>query len=526
MVEYIESPSGAKYYTREYVESLREEGLEATGDEPIKNFIPQEGFQEAVLTSTAQFTIIGGKRGGGKTRCMNMIPLYGTDIVGYSCNGFRKEEEDARDGLWADAVKLYAGYADITDSSMLAKFNNGASRVKYSHLQNEDNIDRRFRGRQMPCILIDEVSQFKEETFFTMVGSNRSELSIQSKFTASTNPVGEDHWLFHLIKWYIDPITLTIIPERSGVIRYFYRPSNSVKEIIWGDTKEEVYELAKHYIDNNYDERLAGQVDKLSMIASFTFIEGHLYENKILNKKEPGYLGMLSQQGSDQAHRDIKGIWQKTDSSYALLSRAELDATFENTQLITKEFRCATADVALSGDYFEMFAFVDKHVVDWEAFTGISSTTAAALVKKFLSRNSVRDENFAYDSNGLGLYLQGHFPKAKKFNNKERASDPKLWNNQKSECADKFVLAIQNNEYSFADGVLDKSVNGMTLRNRLIGQRLALKRKETDSGRFEIISKTEMKQACGHSPDTLEAWFMREVFTGKKRGFKHIGLFA
>ena len=524
MVEYIESPSGKKYYTREYVETLREADLVATGDEPIKNFIAATGFQEKVLTSMADFTIIGGKRGGGKSRAMNMVPLYGLDVVGYGCNGFRKEEQDVREGLWTDAVELYRGFGEITDSSMIIKFNNGASKIVYSHLQNEENVDRRFRGRQMPCILIDELSQFQEKTFFTMVGSNRNTLGIRNKFVASTNPVGDDHWIFQLIKWYIDPVTLTIIPERSGVMRYFYRPSENVTDIIWGDTREEVYELAKHYIDDIYDESLEGSVDKMSLIASFVFIEGQLSENKTLNKKDTSYLGRLNAQGSAQAYRDIKGIWQKNDSSYGLLSRSDLDATFEASPNITKGFRCATADVALSGDYFEMFAFEDKHVIDWEAFTGISSTTAADLVRKFLNRNGIREENFAYDSNGLGLYLQGHFGRAKKFNNKERASNPKLWSNQKSECADNFVLAIKNREYSFADGLLEKSVNGTTLRNRLIGQRPALKRKETDSGRFELISKQQMKIECGHSPDTLEALFMRETFNGSVRRTSNMGL--
>lgn len=522
MQEYILSPSGKKYFTNEYVESLREANLALPVGAISYNIIPQVGFQESVLLSEADIMIIGGRRGSGKSRIMNMIPLYNIDVVGYNANGFRKEEQDVRDGLFKDAVDLFRGFGTITDLTI--RFNNGSSEINYDHLQNEKEIDRRFRGRQMPCVLIDELPQLLETTFFTLLGSNRNTLGIKNKFVASCNPVGDRDWVYHLISWYIDPRTHRIIPERSGKIRYFYRHGKKLADIIWGDTKEEVYLKASGYIDALYDKALEGQIDKLNLIVSFTFIEGQLSENKILNKKDDNYLGRLATQGSEEAYRSINGIWDNKESSYGLVTYEDFENMFNNNRQSNIGFRCATADVALTGDYFEMFAYEDKHIVDWEAFTGVLSDTAVSLAKKFLDKNNIREENFAYDSNGLGLYLEGYFKKAKKFNNKEAASNPKLWNNQKSECAEKFVKSVKDVEYSFADGVLEKSVNGITLRERLQLQRPALRRKEVDNGRFEIIGKPAMKQAVGHSPDTIEALFMREVFQKNQRSFRHIGL--
>lgn len=522
MQEYITAPSGKKYYTHEYIESLREKNLALKDGETMYNIIPQKGFQEKVLTSEADIMIIGGKRGGGKSRIMNMLPLYNIDVVGFNANRFRKEEEDCRDGIYKDAIDLYRGFGNITDLTI--RFNNGDSYIDFGHLQNEKEIDRRFRGRQMPDIGVDELSQLLESTFFTLLGSNRNTLGIKNKFVASTNPVGDKHWLYQLVKWYINPITHKAIPERSGVIRYFYRHGKKLEDIIWGDTREEVYLKASGYIDALYDKTLEGQVNKLDLIVSFTFIEGQLSENKILNKKDANYLGRLATQGAEEAYRSINGIWENEESSYGLTSHEDFEKMFENDKQKGVGFRCATADVALTGDYFEMFAFEDKHIVDWEAFKGVLSDQAVSLVRKFIGNNDIREENFAYDSNGLGLYLEGYFKRAKKFNNKEQASNTKLWNNQKSECAEKFVLAVKAGEYSFADGVLDKSVGGITLRDRLQLQRPALRRKEVENGRFEIISKPVMKAEVGHSPDTVEALFMREVFGTKRRGFTNMGL--
>ena len=70
---------GQEVYTNEYVQQLREENirLKAEGKE-IYNHIPQEGFQEEVTIKDADFLLIGGKRGGGKSYisqyiCFNYI---------------------------------------------------------------------------------------------------------------------------------------------------------------------------------------------------------------------------------------------------------------------------------------------------------------------------------------------------------------------------------------------------------------------------------------------------------------------
>ena len=43
------------------------------------------------------------------------------------------------------------------------------------------------------------------------------------------------------------------IPERVGVVRYCYMPDDSVDNIIWGDTPEEVYEQCKEMIDDAWE---------------------------------------------------------------------------------------------------------------------------------------------------------------------------------------------------------------------------------------------------------------------------------
>ena len=130
------------------------------------------------------------------------------------------------------------------------------------------------------------------------------------------------------------------------------------------------------------------------------------------------------------------------------------------------------------------------------------------------------------------MWLEGYFRRAQKFNNKSAPSDNRIWNNLKSECAEKFVKNIKERKYSFDQNVLmrkfvDGRHNVFTLRDRLNSERLALKRKD-EAQRFEIIAKTQMKEEIGHSPDFIEGLFMVELLFSKTRtcirnGFKAWG---
>jgi len=247
------------------------------------------------------------------------------------------------------------------------------------------------------------------------------------------------------------------------------------------------------------------------MILTMQFIEGDYADNKILHISDKRYVSRLASGGGASVVNDMRGIWRDIDSGTGLLSDEDMESFFNNTERRDGVMR-ASADVALTGDFFVIYAFDGHHIVDVEAWFGVPSDDVVPFIKKFLKKNGVREENFTYDKNGLGLWLEGHFKSSVGFNNKSAASDPRLWNNLKSECAEKFVKAIKNKEYSIAEEVLDrkytdKKGHTFTVRDRLKAERLALKRKDNEA-RFEIITKQQMKLEIGHSPDFIEGLFM------------------
>lgn len=510
---------GMEVYTREYVETLREDNLSLPPGSKMYNIIPQTGFQEKVLTCDADVLIIGGKRGGGKTAVMELVPLEYIENPLFTCYGFRKEEKDIKKGLWNTSKQIYTGYATPKESYFTWEFPSGA-KVIFEHLQNENEIDRRFRGVEIPCMLIDELPQISFKTFFTLLASNRNGLGIKNKFVASCNPVSRKNWVYKLISWYIDENTNQIIKERSGVTRYFYKYGSDITEIAWGDSKEEVYEKAKAYIDMIYDERLSDSGgSKYDLITSFCFIEGEYADNKIFRKKDPNYLGRLAQQGGRQSIKDINGIWGDDEESEALLTSQDIELMFNNTPQTTG-FRTAVADVALTLDNFVIGAFNGKHLYDIEIFTGVGSETAKEKVKNFLKKNNIRKENFLFDLNGIGQYLVEPFSESQKFNNNSRASNPEIWGNLKSECAEQWVTDVKEGKYSVDPNLKNRKFKTpyfkdllLTLEDLVTSERPALKRKIVTNGKYTLIQKYDMKIQIGHSPDIIEMLLMHAYFT-------------
>lgn len=517
---------GRRVYTYALVEAVREDNLRRKREgERIYEMCPQAGFQEKVLATQADIKVIGGKRGGGKTfiALYEFLPyIFNPDANGYA---FRKYEDDVARGIWKASKPVYRWLGTPAEASFEWKFLGGrGATMKMEHLQDPKKIADRFRGVEMAFVLIEELAEHTRDdldVIFDLLASNRTTSGVRPKFICTCNPVGRSNKLRLLLDWWIDPSTNRAVPERDGRVRHFFRYGRDVSEMVWGDSPEEVYMDATAHtkIDNLCASTGAPYTD---FITSITFINGEFKDNRILQASDPKYMSRVSAKGGEGVVNDIEGIWQDMDSGTSMLSAEDMSAFFGNTER-RDGFMRASADVALTGDFFVIFAFDGRHVCDMEAWRGVPTDEVPAFVRRFLERNGVRQENFTYDSNGLGLWLKDSFPAAVPFNNKSQPSNPMLWNNLKSECAEKFVKDVKSGLFSIDSGILrrrftDSRGRPFTVADRLVEERRAIKRRDTDGGRFEIISKQQMKAEIGHSPDFIEALFMAEhLFSARRR---------
>lgn len=511
---------GKKYFTYEYIEMLREENKKkkANGERMLYNLIPQKGFQEKVLMTQADIKIVGGRRGGGKTfiALFEALPYMNNSSV--SMYGFRKYKDDIERGIWESSANVFEGFGIPVKSSYEWNFgpDGRGARMKMEHLADEKKVKDRFRGVEMAYIVVEELAEHTREdldTLFALLASNRSTSGVRPKCICTCNPVGKSNKLRMFLDWYIDPETDTIIKERDGKIRYFYKYGKDSLDIVQGNTPEEVYQ----------DPRCRAKIDKLceatgakytNFITSLVFIEGDYADNDILKISDPTYLNKVAAEGGEASVNDIVGVWRDFDSSSSLLTSDDMLNFFKNTERRDGVMR-ASADVAIKNDFLVIYAFDGHHICDIEVRRGTMSDDIIPFIESFLKKNGVRKENFTFDENGLGLWLaesSAFKNKSVPFNNRSTPSDTRMWNNLKSECAEKFIKAIKAGEFSISEDVLkrkfiDRKKHTYTVEERLLEERHALKRKD-DAQRFEIISKQQMKLEVGHSPDFIEALFM------------------
>lgn len=504
---------GMEVYTTEYVDSLRNENIELKRKgRRSYNLIPQAGFQEKVLTNEADIIICGGRRGAGKTA----VSLIGA--MAYSLNpdinmyGFRRFEADVKRGIWKSAKQIFRGFATFADTSFEAKFFNGTgATMKMEHLADLKQVKDRFRGAEMPYIVIEELAEFTKENMnviFDLIGSNRSTTGLPSRFICTCNPVGRSNKLRWFLDWWIDPETDEAIPARSGKIRYFCRYGEDVMEIAWGDSPEEVYENPNakrkiHSLTDNPDE------DYKDFITSVTFIDGEYADNKILQVTDKKYMNRISSGGSKSVINDIRGVWRDVDDTGAIITMNDMQRFFDNTPQVNGT-RVGGGDIALRDDWLVLWALDGMHIIDVDARRYVKSEDVIPIILEFLKRNEIPKENFAFDVNGIGNWLkqseelQGCFG----FDNKAPAKDKTSYNTRKSECAGLFVDALQNGTMSIDESVLRKTFSEkrvpFTIRDKLVEERVAIKWKDDENPKA-LIKKVDMKFLIGHSPDFIEA---------------------
>ena len=506
---------GMNVYTYEWAERLRKENLDLKRrGKRSYNLLPQAGFQEKVLTNEADIIICGGARGGGKTSVALIGALPYADNPDIAMYGFRRFEDDVKRGIWKSAKQIFRGFASFADTNCEAKFYNGqGAMMKMEHLADLSKVKDRFRGAEMPYIVIEELAEFTKENLnviFDLIGSNRSTTGLHPRFLCTCNPVGRSNKLRWFLDWWIDPETDIAIAERSGKIRYFCRYGEDIMEIAWGDTPEEVFANpnAKKKI-----EQLTANPKKeyKNYITSVTFINGAYEDNKILHATDTKYMSRISSGGSKSVINDIRGVWRDVDESGALVSSSDMQRFFTNTSR-TSGVRVGGGDIAFKADWLVLWALDGWHIIDVEARKGVTSETLPDIIRNFCQRNEIPFENFAFDGDGVGVILkQTEDPGLQKchaFSNKGPASDKVGYRNRKSECAGLLINALQSGTISIAEEVARRVFTEkkmpFTIQDKLMEERMVLRWIEDENPR-ELIKKSAMKDIVGHSPDFIEA---------------------
>lgn len=514
------------------VQEIREQ-WELTHNE--KQIIAQKGGQTDMLSSPADISIVGGGRGGGKSYVLLMNALYDITNPHLRAIIFRKELDDLSD-IIDTSGEIYDEYGTYNraKNDMTWNFRSGGWLTFSFHDMDYDNFHDRYQGKQYPYIGIDEVTQMSFKKFKVLTMSNRNAYGIRNRIVGTCNP-DPDSWVAKFIEWWIDSETGLPIQERNGVVRYCFMDGDDVTQIVWGDTREEVFEKCKDTLMAYWKpefERYGSPKDLL--IKSVTFIPAKLADNVALMSSDPAYIANLIGQDEETRARFLDGNWKYKAAGTDIIKIEHMERFYDNAEQTDDGTHYITCDAAFDGgDKCVFFLWIGNHIADAEACSKDAKSTVQ-FARELLDRWRVREDHFAYDLIGTGQVFKGFFPKAIPFNAKEAVEEKYkgMYYNLKAQCFTYFADHIKDGTYSISHDLLSRRFSGRnyknkTLREILNEERRVIRFREDDPTR--VIDKVkEMKRLIHRSPDWIEAATIREIFNIKKMRHKpkNMGLIA
>jgi len=482
------------------------------------------GSQTNAYQCKSKIVLYCGNRGNGKTHLILSIILQFLQIAEYRCVYMRKEIKDATGGGGiVDASKgVFSQFGQYLESqaNMFWRFASGARASFMNYSATLKEFMDAIQGKEWAHIFIDEITHLDEEKFNALFANLRTTYGIKTQIFGTCN-ADADSWIANLIEWWIDPETGYHIPERDGKERFFFQFGNNITEAIWGDTREEVFELAKEYIMPFWDKGMDKHNSPLDVIMSISVFEGKMSENEYLMRSGGGggeYLGQLLKGSTEMKNRYARACWKKLDVGDSIISEGDMFRFF-NTAEQRNGTKYASMDVAGEGnDKVILWIWDGLHICNVYMAKGLKAKTLVEWTMRHLGQEGVAEQNFIYDAVGVGFAFSGYFDNAKKFISNAAVSEGskvegvdkkmmKVYANAKAELIGKFLEVLNNYNdtgecgLSIDPDLLNRSFFGQTLRQHLLHERKGIRWRSDKDGVLQCIDKKETIKVIGHSAD-------------------------
>lgn len=423
-------------------------------------------------------------------------------------------------GLIDSFRELYGNYIQVRISDMpRVTFPSGAF-VDFTHVadQTKEAILRRLKGSQYDMIYFDELSNFSWEAFTTILSRNRGKSPYAGKCLATTNPERE-HWTRDFIDWYVDESGY-IIPERDGVVRFFYIMGTTVKDVCWGNSKEEVYMQCKADIDKILRSQHSENWEEY--IKSFTFYEGKMSENKEMLERNKGYVGTIAMMGGAERDKLLGGNWNVSsrDEQDCVLTYDEASSVFTNDDQINGD-RWITVDLADSGtNNFVQIAWDGLHIVDIDIAPFTTPAENARRAQIFAAKHDVGQSHIIFDAI-RGMYFKDYLQQAIPYESYRApfGLSQLEYVKLKDCCYGKLIWLVKNNLISCSDDVAmrryvnaaSKTTSGITVQNEFCEEARVIRWVDAPNGKKRLATKKELNKMLGRgrSMDVMDCISMR-----------------
>ena len=520
--------------------TVNDKGWTKIGDftlRPKIDFAPQEGLQEKLCASEENLVFLCGDSQIGKTYGMDLNFLKGLGKIGYTARMISVRLQDSKKGgsIFRDAVEVCGNFAGCEYNSsdyptFLWKQWNAALQLIHSNY-NVDNPSEweEFKDyakkNQASLIQVDEATEMKAFKMFTYWFSrNRDSSGMTPQMVLSFN-FEHEHWTTQFLvqggyigeDWYFKP-------EMNGVRRYFYIAGDDVDSVIWGDTPEEVAEVANIHISQK--EREAG-VTIHQIVKSFLALTGETADNLELIAATKGQnIGNLHATGATQRAILRGGYAGPVDNEELNVTRQMIHDLWTNP-INDDENMYATLDVSGGGEQSDncpMIIWKGLRIVAIKMFKG-DAKKLVEWIDKTLKEYDIPITNFAFDATGIGNYLKAYSGGRGVTANKSQIQEYdelgnpvtlEQYTNTRSQLIGKTKVLFEMGKISCA---LDKDTilayGKKNLQRRLIDilfDEINIFISTTKNRKIYYRHKDEYKAKFKSSPDRMDAICLRAVF--------------
>lgn len=491
--------------------------------EEVKNkakvFRPQAGGQEAFVRSNVDVCFFGGVLNCGKSFGAILSVAEWSKIPRFRAVFTRRNLQDTKAGggmvdefknVYGDSVK-----SKETDSPRIT-FPSGAF-VDITHIADENpkKLMERVKGWQYDMVYMDELTSYEWSTFNTIITRNRGSAGIGSKIRGTTNPK-KSHWLRTFLKPYIGYDGF-IRPDMDRKVLYFFIEGETVDTVVWGESKEEVYQKCKISIDRKLKAVNKGVV-KFSyenLIKSFCFILGNISENVASLGDNKDYIGSVAASGGKRGQILLEGNWNvdEDDDSEAPIPSSVARETFMTDPQRNGD-RWITADLADYGtDNLVAIAWDGLHILDVMILGKTTPRMNADRLLSFAEKWDIANTHIIFDGTNA-RYMSDYIPDALPFlsSNAPCGMYARSAYLLKDECYLRLRFLINEGMLSWDDEVASrryyhsKMKEEISIQTEFIEECSVVRFKQQFSGKFRLLSKKEMNQMLGkgRSMDLLD----------------------
>ena len=492
-----------------------------------KEIKPQKGGQEKFVRSNVDVAFFGGVLNCGKSAGAVLSVAEYLRIPKFRGIFIRRNLDDQKrgGGLVSQFNSFYDKFITTTISESPRATTSVGSWVDFTHIADEkyEKVVERFKGAQYDFIYFDELTSFEFKTFTYLMTRNRGEAGIGGKFRATTNPK-KSHWIRTWLDWYIDPDGY-IYPERNGKVRYFYISGEDVASVVWGNTKQEVYNMCKVDIDTKLRKLNRNETGLKftyeNFIKSFVFYEGNMAENTASLGSNMDYVGSVAASGGTTSQQLINGNWnvdEDTDPNNIPINNNVAKAAFMTDPQTNNDWYITTDLAAEGSDNLVAVVWNGFHVMDIKIINTSTPIQNAQHIVALAEKWNIPHSKIIFDATN-GMYLKDYIGEAKPFKSRNSAIGlyKATYQYMKNECAYRFTEMMRLGLISFDTKIAAKKYvhvklkHESTIESEFVQECYVLRFREDKGGRKALYGKKEMNAMLGHgrSMDLLDCFIMR-----------------